>query len=347
MNQQPPPLSRRKKAGFTVAMVIGLVVGLFLLCEIVLRVMGERVLRTEPVNVVVEPGGRLFETHPRLGYTHRPGTYRVVVRDSLAFTITHRADGLRVTRPPEAPEPAPETPKIWIFGGSFTHGWTVDDHESFPWLLQERLPGYDVVNFGVGGYGTIHGLLQVEDALARGARPAAVVVAYGSYHDARNTFLRLQRKAVFLWNHLGDLRQPYARLTDDGSLEIHQAEVVYREFPPTRHSVFMHAVERLYNRIEERFNDSHAVSEALILALAERCRAHAIPLIVAGIYDDALTGEMLDFCHKNEILAVDIAVDLSLPAHNHLPYDSHPSALAHEQYAAKLHAFLTEHLASD
>ncbi len=343
-DQTETSLSRRKKFAFSLVTVAGLAVGLFLFCEIVLRLMGERVLRTEPVNVVVEPGGRLFETHPRLGYRHRPGAYRVIVRDSLAFTITHRADGLRVTRPPDAPEPAPETPRLWILGGSFTHGWAVDDHESYPWRLQERLPDYDVVNFGVGGYGTLQALLQVEEALARGARPEVVVVAYGSYHDERNTFLRLQRKAVFLWNHLGDLRQPYARLTADGALEFHQAEVLYREFPLTRHSVLMHAVERLYNRIEERLYDSHAVSEALMLALAGRCRAHEIPLIVAGIYNDAGTAEMLDFCREHGILTVDIAVDLSLPQHDHLPYDSHPSALAHEQYAAQLHAFLMKHL---
>lgn len=338
------PLSRRKKRAFSLVTAIGLGVGLFLFCEIVLRVAGQQTLRTEPVNVVVEPGGRLFERHPRLGYTHRPGVYRVIVRDSLRFTITHRADGLRVTRPLDAPPPAPETPQLWILGGSFTYGWAVDDHAAYPWRLQERMPAYDVVNFGVGGYGTIHALIQVEEALAQGGRPAAVVVAYASYHDERNTFLRRRRKAVFLWNHLGDLRQPYARLTADGDLEICQAAVVYRAFPLTRHSVFLHAVERLYNRIEAQFYDSHAVSEALILVLAERCRQHGLALIVAGVYDDPLTAAMLDFCRDHGIPAVDIAVDLSLPQHNLMPYDSHPSALAHEHYAAALHAFLVERL---
>ncbi len=342
-DQTETSLSRRKKFTFSLVTVVGLAVGLLLFCEIVLRLMGERVLWTEPVNVVVEPGGSLFVTHPRLGYTHRPGVYRVTVRDSLVFTLTHRADGLRITRPLDVP-PVPGAPQLWILGGSFTYGWTVDDPEAYPWRLQERLPAYDVVNLGVNGYGTVHALLQVEQALAQGRPPAAVVVAYASYHDERNTFLRLRRKAVFLWNRLGDLRQPYARLAADGEVEIHLAEVVYREFPLTRYSVLMHAVERLYNRIEERLYDNHAVSEALMLALAERCRAHGIPLIVAGLYDDALTAEMLDFCRQRGILAVDIAVDLSLPQHNQRPHDSHPNALAHEQYAAKLHAFLIERL---
>ena len=297
-DQTETSLSRRKKLAFSLVTAVGLVVGLFLFCEIVLRLMGEQVLWTEPVNVVVEPGGSLFATHPRLGYTHRPGAYRVTIRDALVFTLTHRADGLRITRPLDAP-PAPGAPPLWVLGGSFTYGWTVDDHEAYPWRLQERLPAYDVVNLGVNGYGTVHALIQVEEALALGASPAAVVVAYTSYHDERNTFLRLRRKAVFLWNRLGDLRQPYARLTADGQVEIH---------------------------------------------LAERCRAHEIPLIVAGLYDDALTGDMLNFCREHGIPAVDIAVDLSLPQHNQRPNDSHPNALAHEQYAAKLHGFLRERL---
>ncbi len=66
--------------------------------------------------------------------------------------------------------------------------------------------------------------------------------------------------------------------------------------------------------------------------------------LVAGLYDDALTADMLNFCRQHGILAIDIAVDRSLPQHNQRPHDSHPNALAHEQYAAKLHAFLMERL---
>jgi len=337
-------LSRSKKVVISLVTAVVLAVLLFAFCEVVLRLLGEQVLHTEPVNVVVEPGGRLFAAHPALGYSHLPGTYRVTVRDSLSFTVTHRDDGLRITRPLDAAPPARGTPQLWVLGGSLTHGWTVEDDEAYPWLLQAALPAYDVVNFGVNGYGTIHALIQVEEALAQGARPIAVVVAYGSYHDERNTFLRLRRKAVFLWNRLGDLRQPYARLGSDDTLEVEHAAVVYRVFPLTRYSVFVHALERLYNRIEESIHDSHAVSEALILALAERCRAAGIQLIVAGIYDDALTDAMLAFCRAHDILTVDIAVDLSRPEYNNLPYDSHPSALAHAHYAATLHAFLSEHL---
>src|SRR3989442_4574849 len=31
---------------------------------------------------------------------------------------------------------------------------------SYPWLLQEKFPNYDVVNFGVMGYGTVQSLIQ-------------------------------------------------------------------------------------------------------------------------------------------------------------------------------------------
>jgi hypothetical protein len=322
-----------------VAVLAVLLVGL---AEGVLRLLGQPVLYTGPVNVDVVPGGRLFTAHPTLGYTHLPGAYRVTIRDALAFQVTHGADGLRITHPPAGP---PARPQVWITGGSFTHGWTVDDAEAYPWLLQAQMPSYEVRNYGVSGYGTVHAYLQVREALERGERPAAVVVTYASYHDERNTFLRLRRKAVALWNSLGDLKQPYARVSASGELVIHEADVVYDEIPLTRRSVFKHALERTYNRLEQWYYDSHAVSEALLLALRKLCEDHGVPLYVAGIYSDALTAETLAFCRAHGIPTVDLSVDLSLAANNQLPYDSHPGPRAHVQYAGKLYDFLGAQLA--
>jgi len=39
--------------------------------------------------------------------------------------------------------------------------------KTFPWLLQERFPQYEVVNFGLNGYSTVQSLIQLREALGR------------------------------------------------------------------------------------------------------------------------------------------------------------------------------------
>ena len=70
--------------------------------------------------------------------------------------------------------------------------------------------------------------------------------------------------------------------------------------------------------------------------------AHHIPFVIAGITHDPLTRNMLEFCGKQGIPAVDISVNLDLPGNRNLPYDIHPSAKANRVYADKLGSFLKE-----
>ena len=73
---------------------------------------------------------------------------------------------------------------------------------------------------GVNGYGTLQSLIQLRAALAQRERPWLAVLAYGAFHDVRNTFLRKRRKRVAPYSRLGPLVQPYADLGPDGALRI-------------------------------------------------------------------------------------------------------------------------------
>ena len=66
-----------------------------------------------------------------------------------------------------------------------------------------------------------------------------------------------------------------------------------------------------------------------------------IELVVAGLTSDPGTADMLSYCNAEGLKTVDIWVDfLNIKENNNLPYDSHPSAVAHRQYAQKLEHFL-------
>ncbi|MFO7654014.1 MAG: SGNH/GDSL hydrolase family protein [Candidatus Krumholzibacteriia bacterium] len=292
--------------------------------------------RVHDVAVTVEPGGRLFAADSLLGYRHLPGTFQITLGDGYAFGVTHGPDGHRITGP-RTGGPG-ERPGIWIFGCSFTHGWSVEDSETYPWLLQERFPSHEVVNFGASGYSTVHSLLQFRRALAE-RRPRVAVLAYADFHDARNTFARARRKQVAPWNHLGPLSQPFACLDADGRLRIETAKVVYRPFPLQERLALVHAGEIAYNRFEARRGNSNEVSRALIAEMTRLADAHEVPLVIAAIHGGR---RMLRHARENGLPAVEIAVDMNIPANTNLPHDGHPSARAHRHYADVLESFLLE-----
>jgi len=59
-------------------------------------------------------------------------------------------------------EPAPGKRRIITFGDSFTFGDEVPAEFSFQWLLEQRRPELEVLNFGVGGYGTDQAFLRYQ-----------------------------------------------------------------------------------------------------------------------------------------------------------------------------------------
>jgi lysophospholipase L1-like esterase len=71
--------------------------------------------------------------------------------------------------PVRPPEPDPTRKRIVALGGSSTGGaYQMDDIDQFwPRRLQDRLPGWQVVNQGVGGWNTLHVRLYMESQIER------------------------------------------------------------------------------------------------------------------------------------------------------------------------------------
>lgn len=322
-----------------------LLAALFFFCaELFLRGKGYSPYSPLPPDVVVVPGGKFFQKHPRLGYAHLSGKYKLTLNHGGSFTVTHHENTLRATHRDFLNGEKSDEPEIWILGCSFTHGWSLNDEDTFPWVLQEKMPTCEVVNFGVRGYGTLQMLIQFKDALEKRKKPDVVVVTYASFHDERNTFLRSRQKGVAPYSKLGPLVQPYARLYRDKKLFYGMAKVEYTEFPLMRWSSFMVWVETRYNAIEDYFYHSHDVSKTLMREFSSLCNQNGIKLVIAGITNDPKTLEMLRYCKGEGIMAFDMSVDLSVPRNTNLPWDVHPSAFANKQYAEKLYAFLNGHV---
>ncbi len=90
---------------------------------------------------------------------------------------------------------------VLVVGDSFTYGSGADDSEVWPTILQEMRPDLNVINLGVGAYGTDQMLLMLEDRLPE-YRPDLVIVAFIS-DDLHRTLLPFR-----------DYWKPYFRIED-------------------------------------------------------------------------------------------------------------------------------------
>ncbi len=324
-----------------------LLVGTVGVFEVILRSKGFEpwILETDS-NVRIEPGGRLFEIDPALGFVLIPGKFKVWLARDYWFRMTHDSGRLRITRPPDS-RPQARDPAIWIFGGSFVHGWSLSDEETFPWRLQVSLPEADFVNFGVSAYGTVQSLMQFQTALKERPAPHGVVLVYASFHDMRNTFSRAWRKLVVPRDRLGVRAWPYVRFDREGELVRHRAGSSYREFPFMRRLALANWLEERYNSLEETRLRSHEASRRLLIKFAETCESRGIRFLVAGVTPDQVTAALLASLRRHGIQTLDISVDLSLSKYSNLPYDIHPSALANWEFQRKLEPALSRWLRRD
>ncbi len=319
------------------AVLFGLVSALLIL-EIALRIGGHKPWSPPPAHIRIEPGNRMFQALAEGGYRHLPGRYKVILAPEYSFQMSHLEWGLRSTKAPvSSSDDYGKPPEIWFMGCSITHGWGVNDRDTYAWKIQEKFGAHNVVNAGVGGYGTLQSRLFFQDLLQHRGKPALVVYAYGRFHDFRNTFVRTWRKGFVPNNKSPNLRIPTARL-DGESLDYHLTPAEYHEWPFQGWLATSHYLERLHNFREANASRSDEVSRELIKNWAAACLRDGIQFVVAGISSDA--APMLEWCSRLGIKTIDISMPLSDPANTNHPYDNHPNAKSHTVYAERLTEFI-------
>jgi len=149
-------------------------------------------------------GTALLELDPELGWRYAPG------RASGQYTSNHW--GARGPRDPAA-RPPEGVLRVAAFGDSFVHGNEVADDEAWSHVLEDLDPGIEVLNFGVGGYGTDQALLRYERH-APDLNARVIVLGFTSVDYSRN----LERYRPFLAPDDLPLAKPRFRLDGEGGL---------------------------------------------------------------------------------------------------------------------------------
>lgn len=331
-----PPVSRRlRRLVVRILYVLGVLLLLLVVGEITARIMGHRPWREDVQTVKVEPGGSLYAKDATLGYRGRSGTFQITLKDSLRFTVTHDSLGWRQVLPT-----IDTLPEIWVLGCSFTHGYGVSDGEEYPAQLQQLVPGYSVRNYAMDGYSTLHNWFTLRDLLAQGRKPKIVILAYGAFHDQRNTANRYWRKALHGQQIADGLRYPYIRLDDKDSLHIHYDSLTYHPLPMQGYLALASLIEENWNRSEDKGLRSRYVTEVLIQRMVGLSREVGAKFVLAGVYQHPETAHMLEVFHLEGIPTVDISQNLDDPGLRILPGNGHPNPKAHHAMAESLAAYL-------
>jgi hypothetical protein len=119
--------------------------------------------------------------HPTRGWTLAPG-----LKDdrSMGWSVSSNSLGLRDDAERTRRKP-PGVRRVAVFGDSFTFGDEVDTDETYAHRLRGMLPGVEVLNFGVHGYGHDQMLLSLrEDGV--GFAPDVVVLGFVGSDKDRN-----------------------------------------------------------------------------------------------------------------------------------------------------------------
>jgi hypothetical protein len=181
--------------------------------------------------------GPLFATDDELGFTTLPGRFRVrevAEKNTHEFDLTVVAKGRRAS----SYRPVNASKRIFILGDSFAFGWGLEDEHTVPWLLQARLPDFEIVNMALNSYSAIQALLLLQRATP--ALNSGDVVIF-MYHPLTNELTAMKQGVLDdladgMEIQLGsaglkEAKMPFGVLNSQGELEIRRVSIACAKVP--------------------------------------------------------------------------------------------------------------------
>ena len=213
---------------------------------------------------------------PELGWIIEPGNTRYRFRAASESGSVDVGYSIEQGRRATSARPA-AGPLLIAAGCSFTFGYGVDDQDTWPWLLQERLSGFRVANVGTNGYGTDQALLAAERAASNPADPARVIVlGFGDFQIERNR--STQAIVYYPW----PLAKPMFRTRGEG---VESSGLVRFWYPGSlldRSEFVMNVVNRLANLVNRVPDHAGAreLTARLIVEFARRFEARGTRFVI-------------------------------------------------------------------
>lgn len=241
------------------------------------------------------------------------------------ISIRHNSKGFRDR------EHGPKTsPRIAFLGDSFVWGFDVEQAERFTEKLQSRIPNWEVLNWGVSGYGTDQEYLLLQRVFDE-YRPDVVVLLFcGNDPDDNTANIRYQGyyKPYFDAGHGG--------LTLQGVPVPVSHNFHFVTFAPLYHSVLFWELSSLLERAlaPKPIQVVPDPTGPLILAIRDFLAKKGVPFAIGFVERN---NDIARLASESAIPFVDLMTPLRYPDHG-----GHWLPEGHDFVAQKLQAFLLE-----
>ncbi len=213
-----------------------------------------------------------FVADPNLGWVNAPddASYHFVSSGPRGTTdaVYNMHGGFRDSAA------SPQAGPVLIAAGcSFTYGMGINDQDTWPWMVQEKMPGYHVINAGTSAYGVGQALMRADSVIERNpGQVKAVLFAFASFQVERDRAVQQDLMSVY------PLGRPRFLESGDG---IKNGGIVrfWTPGPLVERSALAMSV---INHVAEIGNKtpteegSHEVSARIIEDFARRCQARHI-----------------------------------------------------------------------
>jgi hypothetical protein len=169
-------------------------------------------------------------------------------------------------------------PVVVTTGCSFTFGHGVNDRDSWPWLLQERLQDSAVINVASMAYGTDQALLAAERQVARlGGHARTVVLGFVGVQIERN-----RAAQSWLWT-IYPFGKPLLEISGDHLRNKGLVHFWTLGSALDRSALLAHTTRTLADRVVyrvEKHDGARRLTTGIILEFARRFQARGVELVV-------------------------------------------------------------------
>jgi hypothetical protein len=321
---------------------ISTVISLFV-AELILRLIGFQPWKADAYS----KGPAIHEYDSVIGWRLKEGSFRLPPYnpDGPEVLYTFLKNGMRISYENQT-DIYDNRPKLILVGGSYTQGWAISDDETFAWKLQEQFPEVEVLNYGVGGYGTYQSLLRLEEVLSYVKNPKVVIYSFVGHHELRNVastswmyeLSRYSKKDIYL---------PFIRIDNNG-VSYHRQIAHYNAWPFREISSLVSLFEEAYINIVAQWGekDKRQITKKLLLKMRNLCVKYGTDFAVVILHGSETTKKYyMKFLKNNDIRGVDC--EYPLTSDMRVEGEGHPNEMQHSQWASCIANALAKQILTD
>lgn len=326
-----------KKILFSLVLAVG---------AVALAVVGGEVL----VRLLVpsSAGARWFVLDPKYGYVQRPNFTQewYYARTNIRWEARFNSYGLRDR---EYDLQKPGVKRILLLGDSFTFGYGLNAEDTFDEVLERMLNEsgtneYQVLNAGVGGWGTIQEVLYALDHL-KVFHPDAIVLTYCPNDQVDDTVYQQGAASGLLPSFPGKrfLRDHFRLYSFVYSCL--ETALFQRVLAADRSSASEVRMEGAYRVSNRRWQRTIKYIEALKQGFEEFDPRGLLLLQTTHPWDDDIRKHLESLADGEKVIYIDLqkAVERIGREHVFLSYDPHWTAEMHREAARLIYRALKEH----